>query len=52
MDWEIVNRHFVRLRAWRDGSGDRLYMIFVTAVDPSGNQSVKRVDVRVRPPKD
>jgi hypothetical protein len=47
-DWEVINAHFVDLRAKRAGTGERVYTISVTAVDAAGNQSVKSAFVKVR----
>jgi len=47
-DWEIVNRHYVDLRA----VPDRVYTIRVTAVDAAGNESVGTATVSVKPPKE
>ena len=47
-DWDIINSHFVDLRAKRSGTGERVYTISVTAVDAAGNQSVKTAIVKVR----
>ena len=49
-DWDIINDHFVDLRAESSGRGERVYTISVKAVDAAGNQSVQTVDVKVRPP--
>jgi hypothetical protein len=51
-DWEVINSHFVDLRARRSGPGERVYTISVTAVDAAGNQSVKTAIVKVRPTGD
>ncbi|MGZ8851672.1 MAG: hypothetical protein ACXW3E_15270, partial [Thermoanaerobaculia bacterium] len=49
-DWDIIDDHFVDLRAERSGSDDRVYTIYVNAVDAVGNRSMKTAIVKVRPP--
>jgi hypothetical protein len=49
-DWEVINDHFVDLRAESTGSGERVYTIVIEAMDAVDNQSTKSVMVRVRPP--
>ena len=47
-DWEIVDRHTVRLRAERSGAGNgRVYTITITATDASNNVSTQSVTVLV-----
>jgi uncharacterized repeat protein (TIGR01451 family) len=47
-DWEIVDRHHVRLRAERGGGGTgRVYTITITCMDSSGASSSKTVAVVV-----
>lgn len=47
-DWEIVDRHNVRLRAERAGTGEgRIYTVTIMASDASGNTSTASVQVRV-----
>jgi hypothetical protein len=47
-DWEVINAHYVDLRAKQSGTGERAYTISVTAVDAAGNESVKTAIVKVR----
>jgi hypothetical protein len=49
-DWDVINDHFVDLRAESSGNGERVYTIFITAVDDAGNQSAETASVKVRPP--
>lgn len=49
-DSDVVNNHFVDLRAESLGNSDRVYTISVMAVDTAGNQSIEKVTVRVGPP--
>jgi subtilisin-like proprotein convertase family protein len=47
-DWEIVNNHFVRLRAERSGIGTgRIYTITIRCTDAAGNHTFKTVTVSV-----
>ncbi len=47
-DWEIVNNHFVKLRAERAGNGTgRVYTITITAIDGCNNSSTTTVNVVV-----
>jgi predicted RNA-binding protein with TRAM domain len=46
LDWEIINEHYVRLRASASGE-DRVYTITITVRDESGNESVEQVTVTV-----
>ncbi len=41
-DWDIVNKHYVDLRATRAGSEDRIYTISVKAVDGLGKHGQDR----------
>jgi len=50
-DWDVINDHFVDLRAEGSGNGERVYTISITAVDDSGNQSTETVAVKVRTPE-
>lgn len=49
-DWDVINDHFVDLRAESSGNGERVYTISITAVDDAGNQSTETAAVKVRPP--
>jgi len=47
-DWEIVDRHRVRLRAERSGLGNgRIYTIAVTCTDAAGNATTRTTAVSV-----
>ena len=47
-DWVILDKHHVKLRAERSGSGDgRVYTITVTCTDASGNTSTQKTRVFV-----
>ncbi len=47
-DWQIINDHFIKLRAERKGNGTgRIYTITITATDAAGNKSSKQVLVKV-----
>ena len=47
-DWQIINEHYIKLRAERKGNGTgRTYTITIMATDDSGNKSSKQVFVKV-----
>jgi hypothetical protein len=46
----VIGDHFVDLRAESAVSAERVYTIFVRAVDVAGNESTKTTTVTVRPP--
>ena len=51
-DWDIINDHYVDLRATSVGGDERVYTISINAVDLAGNRSVETATVKVRPPSD
>jgi hypothetical protein len=51
-DWEVINDHFVDLRAASADGLQRAYTISVKAVDAAGNESTVSANVMVRPPVD
>ncbi|MEO6722624.1 MAG: HYR domain-containing protein [Ferruginibacter sp.] len=47
-DWQIINEHYIKLRAERKGNGTgRIYTITIIATDAAGNKSSKQVFVKV-----
>ncbi len=46
-DWGALNDHLIKLRATRNGSGERIYTITVTCTDAAGNATSKSTKVRV-----
>ena len=48
IDWQIINGHYIKLRAERKGNGNgRIYTITIMATDAAGNKSSKQVQVKV-----